>query len=323
MIDASLAAARRSSVRSQNWRGVAAVATCLIALLMVSFVIGQKSDDSFTSRKEPKHQSEDVNQSDEPQKLTDEDTGTFEKHGEFMSFSVDPLATLFAMAALSLGYVAFRASSKVWLRLVEVKSSYSTSVYENNWKGFHDLNVTIRNLGISLHDVRVCLWFRDGDGSYQHEMQQVRYDKQHETISEKSEFKQGMVGAFALKSYHFNDRTLNMIAKLDCAKKRDARLKIYSQGFLVHEFRLWQRLYWLRSRWNHFAGRINWKYKKTVVLPDGKETVGERHLLPTFNTDSQFRLECFVKGVVEDAARRVTPTSEEPPNDAINEGPFK
>lgn len=84
MIDASLAATRQFSFRSQNWPGVEAVATCLVALMMVSFAFGERSNDGLSSRKESNHQPEDVNQSDEPQQPTDEDTHTFEKQGGFI-----------------------------------------------------------------------------------------------------------------------------------------------------------------------------------------------------------------------------------------------
>ena len=215
-------------------------------------------------------------------------------------FSLDPIAGLLALVALWIAYLAYRASCKIWVRLLDVSGAFSTSYNEPD---HHHFDVVIQNLGLSLHRASVCLFFRDRDGgSYTLAMRRVEFRDRHKVIDDNGEFAQGMIGAFRLKSTdleNHNGHGINMLRKLEDVKRCDATIHVYSQDFLVAEFRLWQRFYWLRSLWNRFAHSVNWKFNRDVKVSDGTPRLKFGRLLPTFNLDIQRRLECFVRDTVK------------------------
>jgi hypothetical protein len=217
-------------------------------------------------------------------------------------FSVDPISAALAISALWIAYLAYRASCKIWVRLLDVGGAFSSSVYEPD---HHHFDVVIQNLGLPLHRTSVCLFFKHRDGgTYTLAMQRVEYRHRHKVVADNGEFAQGMIGAFRLKSSDLarNDgHGIRMLAKLENAKRCDAKIHVYSQDFLVAEFRLWHRFYWMKSMWNRFAHKVNWKFNKDVTISDGTTRLKLGKVLPSFNVDSQWRLECFVRDTVKES----------------------
>lgn len=214
-------------------------------------------------------------------------------------FSFDPISALLALSALWIAYLAYRASCRIWVRLLNVGGAFSSSVYEPD---HHHLDVVIQNLGLPLHQTRVCLFFKHRDGgTYTVAMQRVEYRDRHKVVTDNGEFAQGMIGAFRLKSTDLakhDGLAIKMLSKLESPKRCDAKIHVYSQDFLVAEFRLWHRFYWFKSTWNRFAQKVNWKFNRNVTISDGTTRLRLGKFLPTFNVDSQWRLECFVRDTV-------------------------
>ena len=225
-----------------------------------------------------------------------------------MSLSIDPAATLLALIALTVAAVAYRASCCIWLKLLSVSGGATSTVEVPNLDFFNHLDILIRNLGIPLHDVKVWLCFDCEDGDlYQIEFRQVQHKKPYREVHNDAVFQQGMVGAYSLRSYDFDenhDYGLKLIRKLNHPRKRNARIRIYSQAFLVWEIRIWQRFYWLKLKWNSLAHWVNSKFNRKFICSDGRELLKEGKVLPTFNTNSNFRLECFVRDTIKYFERR-------------------
>lgn len=217
----------------------------------------------------------------------------FQEH--FVSLSSDWMNFVIAGAALWIAYFAFRASATVWLQVLTVESNYTQSICENGSRGFNAFTVTIRNRGLTLHDVKVWLSFTSCDGNRQFEMQRVQFSDSSVVIRSDGEFKPGMVGRFSLKSYVYPNlaQSLNGFGG---ARKNCVTLRVSTQGFRVFERRLWHQCYGLRSTWNALAYRINIKFDKTIVAADGRNLLKLGQVLPLFN-DSQFRIETFVESV--------------------------
>lgn len=230
-----------------------------------------------------------------------------------MSISIDPLASLLALSALLVAALAYRSSCRIWLQLLEVRGHSETNVEVRNGELFHQFDVAIRNLGITLHDVKVYLWFRDIDGgSWQIELKRVEFGRRHKEVSNDTAFQQGMVAAFALSSFdptltRHGGHGISMLRQLDDPKKRDAQLRVYSQEYLVYKFRLWHRFYGLKTTWNRFAYRVNSMFDRKVVVSDGGERLKLGKVLPKCNTDSQFRLEYFVQQAVSSSRKSSGP----------------
>ena len=213
---------------------------------------------------------------------------------ECMNFAI-------AGVALWIAYLAYRAAATVWIQLLSVDGAYTESLSENASQGFHHFDITIRNRGLTMQDVKVCLSLMSNNGNHQFQLQRVQFSDSSIAIECGGEFKPGMVGRFSLKSYQYP----NLAKSLDgfCgARKNDARIRIYTQGFLVFEARLWHRCYWLRSRWNALAFRVNRKFDKAIVVSDGRELLKLGCVLPLCN-DSQFRIESFVEAVNRQVSR--------------------
>ncbi len=214
-------------------------------------------------------------------------------------FSFDPLAAVLGLSALWVAYLAYRASCKIWVRLLSVDGAFSRTVYEPD---HHYFDVVIQNLGLPLHRTKICLSFKHRDGeTYTLEMKRVEYRDRHKVVTDNGEFAQGMIGAFRLKSTDLTSNGghgIQMLSKLECPRRCDAKIDVYSQDFLVAEFRLWHRFYWIESTWNRLAHKVNWTFNRNVTISDGTTRLKLGRVLPTSNVDSQFRLECFVRGTV-------------------------
>jgi hypothetical protein len=217
-------------------------------------------------------------------------------------FSIDPLSAILATSALWIAHLAFKASCGIWVTILKVEGGYSRSVYDPDHSFIH---VTIRNLGLPLHATSVHLCFRTRDGeNVSLAMQQVEYRNRHKVVSDGGELPQGMTSVFRLTSIDLRAHQsfgLAFLRKVDNPRRCNARIQVHSQGFLVAEFHLCHWSYWIKSRWNSLAYRVNRMLDRTITVSDGTTRLKSGRLLPKFNVESQFRFECFVKDTLLDS----------------------
>ncbi|ODA29249.1 hypothetical protein [Planctopirus hydrillae] len=190
--------------------------------------------------------------------------------------------------------------------MLKVDGAFTNSIHDGE---YHYLDVIIQNLGIPMHQVSVSLYFKVQHLglTYTIEMQRVEYRQRHKVVTSDNEFAQGMIGAFRLNSKSLQLHDSNgtaMLKNLDNPRSCNAKIQVYSQDYLVAEFQLWHRFYWIKSRWNRFAYQINSKFNKHIRMSDGSERLKLGKVLPCFNLDSQFKLEQFVKGILDSDNRK-------------------
>lgn len=71
--------------------------------------------------------------------------------------TADTVAIVLSLLALWIAALAYWRTFGVWISIIEVKGGSSWSVDENNDEIFHLYTLTLRNLGIPLHDMSVYL----------------------------------------------------------------------------------------------------------------------------------------------------------------------
>ncbi len=203
--------------------------------------------------------------------------------------------TILSALALWFAYLAYRKSFWIGVKLIEVNGAASISLRENNGVLFRHYTISIRNLGLPLHDVSVELRFDTPDQKCSIMMQPVKYREEHNSVNLPNEFAHGMIGTFTLRSHFPHVR--EFLRSLDCPRKRNARIAIVSQGYLAAEIPLWCRFYWLRSKWNRIARRFNSLFDKSLKLSDGSDVVSHRRILPLNDTEKHWQFLCFVRGM--------------------------
>lgn len=202
-----------------------------------------------------------------------------------------------AILALLIAALAYWKSFGVWVSIVEVKGGDMASTKENNWKMFQYYSVTLKNRGIPLHDISVCLRYSDGSGQETSvEMRPVEYGEEHNHLQVPDVFSQSNVVTFSLRSH--DSYVPRGCRELDCPRKRNARLVVKSQKYLIAEIPLWCRFYWARSFWNRWAHRFNSLFDREYNGAAGSGMIKKADILPRFNTDKHSCLMSFTRGLL-------------------------
>jgi hypothetical protein len=197
-----------------------------------------------------------------------------------VSFGLDPLANIVALAALFIAIREVRRNSSVVVRLGGCKSIATYGQTPLGLKETNRLDLVIRNEGITLHDPNMSLTFLDEKGYGRITIPIMRRD---EITGGQREFSRGMIATFSLVSDEIEPAWRDVILGLKDCRKSQATLCLYSQTFLVKTIRLGTRKDDLIRIWNGWAHRINRESEGTL---DG-QPIKRGKVLPTFrnNTD--------------------------------------
>ena len=207
-------------------------------------------------------------------------------------------ANVLAIAALWIAYLSYKASSRVWLRVIKVEAAGCQSIDENASQLFHYLTITIQNLGIPLSDVSLHLCFICPEqGSYSIQMRRVEFSAEHKIVNGPSDIAQGSAAKYSLKSYKLDESTLRWFSTFQDAKTNNLQLRICTQGFRIVEQRLWHRCYALKSCWNRWAWSINQRFNSERTTKDGRKLLKLGSVVPQFDVESHFRTEDFISHI--------------------------
>jgi hypothetical protein len=225
-----------------------------------------------------------------------------------MPISFDPMALFVAALALWLTIREIKRNNCVILDIRECEGSTCQQAGENNCQFFHYLKVLIRNDGITLFNVQLALTYqlpKYGGGM------SVHFQRKDDNSLEQNTFSRGMIAEFHLKSYLYDPFTIDRLIKLENLVKQNARLRVYSQGYLAKEIRistLWDRL---KLKWNKLAYRMNGKFEK-VIQPEGEKVplIISRKVLPVFKTLTD-QVMYFISELKRDAIPTNQPTIKE------------
>lgn len=199
-----------------------------------------------------------------------------------MSFA-DSVAIILSLLALWVAALAYWRTFAVWVTITEVNGGAVCSIHENNGEMFQQYSVTLKNLGIPIHEMSVLLRFDEVDTQRSVQMKPVVYNKNHIDLPLPAEFAQGMICTFTLRSYEPWIR--GSFAEFDCVRKCNARLAITSQGCLLKEIPIWCRFYGLKSFWNRISYRVNSLFDRKHVTKDGSTMLRKGRIFPSFRTD--------------------------------------
>lgn len=226
-----------------------------------------------------------------------------------MSFGFDPIAFLVSLFAVWSAYTETRKNNNTLVQILRCKSTARASLKENRGQIFTELSVLIRNQGISLHDPKMSLNFREKTGYGQLSLPLKRRD---ERTGEHSEFARGMIAEFGLKSYELNPGDRQFLENLVDLAKQDARFTLYSQGYLAKEFLVWRLRYRLAVKWNALAYHFNRMFDRNV----GESVLKQTTILPESMLDLSVPLRFFIQEVKtpQHATGQSFPTNERVPD---------
>ena len=207
----------------------------------------------------------------------------------------DSFAIILSLLALWFAALAYWRTFAVWVTITEVDGGSVASVHENRGEMFHQYSVTLKNLGIPIHEMSVFLRFDEVDTEKSVQMQPVVYNQRHVDLLMPAELSQGMICKFTLRSYV--PWIEGSFSEFDCVGRSKARLAIISQGCLLAEIPLWCRFYRLKSLWNRISYRTNSMFDRRHVRKDGSTMLRRSKIVPSFNTDKHSRLERFCVNV--------------------------
>jgi hypothetical protein len=205
-----------------------------------------------------------------------------------VSFGVDPLALLTSLFAIWFAYTETRKSNNILVQILQCKTTTRGSRYENRGIPFTELLVLIRNQGISLHDPKFSLSFREKTGRGWLTVPLKRRDERH---GDHSEFPRGMIAEFSKKSYELEPGARQFLEHLTDVAPQSARFRLFSQGYLAKEFPVWRLRYRLAIRWNSFAYKFNRMFDRQV----GESGLKRAAILPENTLDLSIPLRFFIQ----------------------------
>jgi hypothetical protein len=185
-----------------------------------------------------------------------------------MSFGFDPFAFFIAMAALWIAFSEARRNNRVVLKIILAECTGRSSVDENNWEFFQDLRIVIKNLGVPLHNLSLRLSFNEPS---HHGLISVPLRRRlFSATREVDEFRRGMIAEYGFKTYEIRVQDRMLLRALKDPVKQEARLLVYSQGYLAKTFRIGGYSDRLKRKWGAFAHQLNYRFSEEVTRTKGR-----------------------------------------------------
>jgi hypothetical protein len=118
-----------------------------------------------------------------------------------------------------------------------------------------------------------------------------------------------MLAEFGFKTYQLDPQSKAMLLMLKDPAKQYACLSLYSQGYIAKRWRLGTWKHAAKSKWNHLAGKVNYKLSRTMARDEDGRPVVKYYNLPTFSVltahvsrflqETQYELEREIKATKE------------------------
>jgi len=202
-----------------------------------------------------------------------------------MEINWNAITLIIALLALWVAYADYRRNNLAIIRVRDCACSYAQSVDENARQTFCHFQMIIQNLGIPLHNIHMSLSFSGKDGAGRLSLPLKASER---VVAREGQFAKGMITAFAVKSYQLDKFEVTFLAALEDARKQAASLCLYSDGFLVWEYRLDSVWLPVKCFWNRLAGKVNYLAKRQKgTNAQGAPIMQFYTLLPTFMLPSQ------------------------------------
>lgn len=215
-----------------------------------------------------------------------------------LPLSLDPIACLLGLVAIWLAWIAYRSSSYHLIRIEDLKAGWVDSVRSAHCGPY--LEVSILNLGLPIHDLKVCLQFQTDE---EVPMQWTTELSPTESISNVP-FDRGMRGQFIVRPLQFTapEHFEAKIRTLRDPKRQQAAIVVKSGNFVIKTIPLVSMIDGPLQRWNELALTANLHLMKTIKVVDGITHAKTRDWLPVFGLRASHWLKEFAEvctGMVE------------------------
>ena len=194
---------------------------------------------------------------------------------------------ILSIFALWVAYSESRKSNSVLVSIEVCEYSGRQHIKINSGVWFGEYKILIKNKGISLHDPKLALAFKDSVGPGWVTFPIERRDEQ---TGQHSEFARGMIAEFSLRTYDVDANFYRPIKELKDLVDQHARLNLFSQGYLARSWYLGRKRDSLAHAWNSMAQRFNQEYG----LLRGRELGSEIKVLPDRAIDLATPLRFFI-----------------------------
>ncbi len=146
---------------------------------------------------------------------------------------------------------------------------------------YKEFKVVVQNLGIPLHNIGLCLAYspEDGFGWGTFPMK----TKDGKAVRE-GLFAKGAITEFSFATDRLDDNYDNFIRLIADLKTQCAQLTLHADQYEMWSYRLHDRLWWLKKRWNRFALWVTWKMRREVATSRGTKGIKHIFRVPEFNT---------------------------------------
>jgi hypothetical protein len=201
--------------------------------------------------------------------------------------SITP-AVVIALCSLVTAFCSFfvalsnyRRSNYSVVRVVETSTSGGMALDRGEYIEF---KIVVQNLGIPLHNVGMSLQYSPEDGFGWGTFPMKTADGK--PIRE-GQFAKGAITEFTFATDRLDHGYDGFIRTLTDLKSQRARLALHADRYAMWSYRLHDRLWWLKRRWNRFAHRLTWGLTREVTTPRG--TRGIKHIvrIPAFESPGQ------------------------------------
>jgi hypothetical protein len=217
---------------------------------------------------------------------------------------VDPLALVVGVVAIWFVWQENRRNNTPIVRVRECEGSSVQESSRNDGQIFQQFRILLQNCGVSLWNVKVAIRFKHKNygGTCSYELTPKSPVEANDTV----EFARGMLAEYELNSDKFSSSLgLAMrasLTKLENAGKQEAKICVYSQGYLACSIPIGNFQDRIKGQWNRFAYKVNGLFEKTVERPGLCPLLIVPRYVPTFLAFED-KLTYFIWALKQDAER--------------------
>jgi hypothetical protein len=151
---------------------------------------------------------------------------------------------------------------------------------------YNEFRIVIQNFGIPLHNIGMSLQYSPDGFGWLNFLLKTRDKK----VIREGQFAKGAITEFVIATDYFDDNDDAFIRSLNDLKSQRARLILHADQYRMWSYNLHDRLWWLKRRWNRFAGRLNIRMMRTVTTPRGTKGVKQLFQIPIIVSPGQHLL---------------------------------
>lgn len=184
----------------------------------------------------------------------------------------------------------FHRSNFAVIKILTSSSSFHADVNRGQYR---DFRIVVQNLGIPLHNIGISLGYSPGHGFGWANFPMKTKDGK---TTREGQFSKGAIAEFSFATDRLEGNHDGFLRRLTDLKSQSVTLVLHADGYEMWSYRLHDRLWWFKSRWNRIAQRITRGLKREVTTPHGTKGIKYIFQMPMFKSAGQDLLR-FAEGV--------------------------